>query len=95
MARFRYPRPWVWRDVTGLIYIGTLALAQAAISVPFNWFSTFVIEERFGFNTTTRATFALDLLKGAALCVVSGRRLAGVLWFLTGPATWRGSGVWV
>ena len=77
--------------VTGLIYIGTLALAQAAISVPFNWFSTFVIEERFGFNTTTRATFALDLLKGAALCVVlGGPLLAGVLWLFdrTGDVAW-------
>ena len=37
---------------TGLIFIGVLVLAKTLISLPFSLYSTFVIEERFGFNKT-------------------------------------------
>ena len=77
--------------VEGTIYIGVLIVAQAVVSLPFRWYSTFVIEDRFGFNTTTRATFAVDQLKGLLLLVVlGGPLLAAVLWFFdrTGDAAW-------
>jgi len=32
-------------------------------AITFQYYSTFVIEERFGFNKTTRRTFILDLIK--------------------------------
>jgi len=67
---------------TGLIYIGILILLKAALSLPFSIYSTFVIEERFGFNKTTPATFILDLLKGLFLSVaIGGPLLAGILAF--------------
>ena len=67
---------------TGLIYIGILILAKALLSLPFSIYSTFVIEEKFGFNKTTPATFVLDLLKGFALSIVlGGPLLAGILVF--------------
>lgn len=77
--------------LTGTIYIGTLVVAQQAVSLPFQWYSTFVIEERFGFNMTTRATFALDVLKGLLLIVVLGvPLLAAILWFFNraGDSAW-------
>ena len=61
------------------------------MSLPFRWYSTFVIEERFGFNRTTRATFVLDLLRGLLLLVaLGGPMLAAVLWFFDrmGDAAW-------
>ena len=77
--------------VTGLCYVGLLALGRGALSLPFSVYSTFVIEERFGFNETTPTTFVLDLLKSVALGVaLGGPLLAAILWFFqsTGPYGW-------
>ena len=77
--------------VTGLLFIGLLGLAKSALSLPFSLYSTFVLEERFGFNKTTPRVFALDLLKSLALSLVIGvPLLAAILWFFgeTGPYGW-------
>ena len=58
--------------LTGLLFIGILALAKGAVDLPFAVYSTFVIEERFGFNRTTPRTFVLDVVKTLALSVVIG-----------------------
>ena len=76
---------------TGLCYIGLLVGAQGALSLPFDLYGTFAIEERFGFNETTLRTFVLDRLKGLALGVaIGGPLLAALLWFFrqTGPFAW-------
>jgi STE24 endopeptidase len=76
---------------TGVAYIGLLLLGKACLDLPFQLYSTFDIEARFGFNTTTPATFAADLFKGLGLAVVLGvPLLAGVLAFFTytGPYAW-------
>jgi STE24 endopeptidase len=68
--------------VSGLIYIGILILLKGLLSLPFSVYATFVIEERFGFNQTTWATFLLDLAKGVVLAVLLGMPLlAAVLAF--------------
>ena len=50
--------------VIALIFFGIIILGSEIISLPFDYYKTFVIEERFGFNKTTRATFFLDSSKG-------------------------------
>jgi STE24 endopeptidase len=77
--------------VTGLLFIGCLGIASALLSVPFRWYSTFVIEEHFGFNKTAPKTFLSDAIKGLLLAVVlGGPLLAVVLWFFqgAGPLAW-------
>ena len=77
--------------LTGLAYVGSLGLGSAVIGLPFRLYSTFVIEESFGFNRTTPRTFATDLLKGLVLTVVLGGLLIGmVLLFFewTGELAW-------
>ncbi|PSQ69777.1 MAG: peptidase M48, partial [Bacteroidetes bacterium QH_1_64_81] len=77
--------------VRGLCYIGLLVLGRGLLSLPFSAYSTFVIEERFGFNETTPKTFVLDRLKSVALGVaIGGPLLAAILWFFqsTGPYGW-------
>ena len=46
-----------------LAFFGGLFIASDIINLPFQLYSTFVIEEKFGFNKTTLSTFFLDKLK--------------------------------
>ena len=76
---------------TGLLFTGILLLLTTIIGLPFSIYSTFVIEERFGFNKTTAKTFILDLLKGIVLsAAIGGPLLAAVLWFFqaAGSMAW-------
>ena len=67
---------------TGLLFTGMLGLLSACINLPFSIYSTFGIEQRFGFNTTTVKTFILDGLKALLLAVLLGAPLlAAILWF--------------
>jgi len=72
-----------WRPIpTGILYVGALGFASSILSLPFSIYSTFVIEERFGFNRTTVPLFVVDRLKGFLLIVIlGGPLLAVVLWF--------------
>ena len=63
----------------------------AVFDLPFEWYSTFRLEQRFGFNRTTLGLWVIDTLKGIAVAVVVGLPiLAGVLWIMaaTGSAWW-------
>ena len=76
---------------TGILFIAALGALSAALSLPFELYGTFVLEERFGFNRTTLRTFILDRIKGALLAAVLGAPLlAAVLWLFerTGDAAW-------
>lgn len=77
--------------VTGLLYIGSLLMAQSIAELPFSIYRTFVIEEKFGFNKTTPAVFVSDLLKSLFLALLlGGPVIAGILWFFeeSGTAGW-------
>jgi len=69
--------------------LGVFALL-ALVGLPFTVYRTFVLEQRFGFNRTSPATFVADQLKGWALGLVLGGGLsAGVLWIMaTAGASW-------
>jgi len=82
--------------VTGLIFIGVLIIAKTIISLPFSIYSTFVIEERFGFNKTTPKTFVMDRVKGLLLSVVIGAPLlAGIIAFFEYGGTWAWVYAWL
>ena len=83
-------RGWALHPIwTGLIYIGFLISFRTILSLPFSIYSTFVIEERFGFNKTTPLIFITDLLKGLALSIlIGGPILAGVLAFFQYAGKW-------
>jgi len=66
-----------WR---GALFLGAVLLAQAILSSPFSLYSTFVLEKRYGFNTTSPRTWLLDILKSALISAVLGLPLLGLLY---------------
>jgi STE24 endopeptidase len=74
-----------------LAVIAGFALLTALCSLPFDAWRTFRVEARFGFNRTTPALFAADLLKGLAVGAALLLPLAAlVLWLMrrAGDAWW-------
>ena len=75
-----------------LIFFGIIMLGSDILTTPFSYYSTFVIEEKYGFNKTTLKTFALDKIKGwFMLIIVGGALLSLIIWFYQ----WAGSSFWL
>ncbi|MGB3224869.1 MAG: M48 family metallopeptidase [Desulforhopalus sp.] len=77
--------------LTGLLFTGLLGFLSFAVHLPFSLYSTFIIEERFGFNRTSLKTYLLDIFKGGLLAILLGAPLlALILWFFinTGNYGW-------
>jgi STE24 endopeptidase len=77
--------------VSGILYIGLLLLLSSIFALPFTIYSTFVIEEKFGFNNTTIKTFCTDIVKGLLLSILIGTPILYlILWFFetTGDFAW-------
>lgn len=65
-----------------LAFFGIVYIVNDIITLPFSYYATFVIEQRFGFNKSTKAIFWLDQLKGLLLtAVLGGIILALLVWF--------------
>jgi len=81
------------RDV---LLLSGIALIGGIASLPFSWWRTFRIEERFGFNRTTLATWLADLAKGIAVGAALGLPLVlVVLWLMHGAGAYWWLFVWV
>jgi STE24 endopeptidase len=66
----------------GLIFFAVIGLAEVAAGLPFDYYHTFVIEERHGFNTKTVKIWILDLIKSLLVMVVLGGLLLCALLIL-------------
>ena len=90
-------RPLIGNEILlALAFFGVIMIVSDILGIPFQWYSTFVIEEKYGFNKTTVKTFILDKLKGYVLGVVIGGVLLSVLLYLIhtmGPNFWIWFGV--
>ena len=53
-------------------FFGVLILAVMLANLPVSYYSTFVIEEKFGFNKTTKKLFVMDSIKQMLLSIVLG-----------------------
>ena len=74
-----------------LIFFGVIMLGSDILTTPFSYYKTFVIEEKFGFNKSTKKTFWLDKIKGWLMsAIIGGGILALIIWFykLTGTNFW-------
>jgi STE24 endopeptidase len=87
--------PGVVRGVALLVLLGA---ATSVLDLPFAWYRTFGIEQRFGFNKMTPRMFIVDALKNALIaaalgipllaCILWVMERAGELWWLYAWLIW-------
>ena len=67
----------------GMVLILGTVLLLGLVEIPINYYRTFVIEKKFGFNKMTHTMFFVDLIKQGTLGVLLGLPLLfGVLWLM-------------
>lgn len=75
-----------------LAFFSLLFIVSDVINIPFQLYSVFVLEEKFGFNKTTYKTFFMDKIKGYLLSAALGGLILGALLYLV---EWLGADFWV
>ena len=78
--------------VQGLVFFAALSLLANLFQIPFDLYDTFIIENRYGFNTKTFRLWIADLLKGLVLSALLGGILLGLFLSL---ATYGGRRWWL
>ena len=79
----------VWQTI---LFVVGLSVVSSVLDIPFDYYATFRIEAKYGFNKTTRRVYWLDTVKELVLSLVlGGVLLALVVWFYT----WAGTYFWL
>lgn len=74
-----------------LFFFGIIMIGSEIISTPISYYNTFVIEEKFGFNKTTKQIFWVDKIKGLLMSIILGGAILSLIcWFylVTGNDFW-------
>ena len=77
--------------IVALLFFGIIIILSDILSTPFTYYSTFVIEEKYGFNKTSKKTFFTDKVKALLMGAILGSIvLGGIIWFYetTGKNFW-------
>lgn len=93
----------IWRGVLpdheilrGALVILSAFVASTLIDIPLDYYKTFVVDERFGFNKMTRAMFFTDLVKHALVGLTLGAPLVfAALWLMLGAGEWWWLYLWL
>jgi STE24 endopeptidase len=89
--------PWLTRAVegigfvwAGLVFFAAPALMGQIVDLPFDYYRNFVIEAKYGFNTSTRKLWLMDILKSLLLGIILGGVLLGLFLLMVTRAekTW-------
>lgn len=94
---FSYIDDWV-RSTTDssalqmLLFFAVLFFLGDVFSLPFQWYSTFTIEENYGFNKTTVSTFFTDKLKSWLIAIILG---GGILYVIFKIYEWSQDYFWL
>jgi STE24 endopeptidase len=79
----------------GVVLVALFGLASTLLDLPFDYYRTFVIEGRFGFNKATPGLFFADALKGLAVGALLALPLAAViLWLIDALGSWWWLAAW-
>ncbi len=68
--------------LSGIVFLLLLMYAETALSIPFNLYHTFKIENKYGFTTTTMRLWITDHLKSLAITTIMSSLAASVGLFL-------------
>ncbi|MGC1391068.1 MAG: M48 family metallopeptidase [Bacteroidales bacterium] len=77
--------------IISLVFFGIIGFVSDIINIPFGYYDTFVIEKKYGFNTTTIRTFIADHIKSWFIALLVGIPVLGLItWFYykTGKNFW-------
>jgi len=76
--------------VSGLLFFLILSYANTVISIPFSLYSTFKIENKYGFNTMTPKLWLKDFFKSIILStIITGILVSVGLWIVqSSPGAW-------
>ena len=93
----------VWRDflpnqdiIRGALVICSAMLVSSLIDLPFDYYKTFTVDEKFGFIKMTRAMFCSDLVKHSLVGIALGAPiLFAALWLMQGAGQYWWFYLWV
>ncbi|MGA9177025.1 MAG: hypothetical protein WBZ05_07250, partial [Desulfobacterales bacterium] len=77
--------------LAGLVFFAFIGLIEVFVGLPFDYYHSFVIEDRYGFNTKTIKIWISDLMKSLLVMIVLGGLLLSALLLLlkyTGTNWW-------
>jgi STE24 endopeptidase len=82
--------------IRGAVVICSAMLVSAAIDIPFEYYKTFTVDEKFGFNKMTKAMFFSDLAKHGLVGLALGLPILFVaLWLMQGAGSYWWFYLWV
>lgn len=92
-----------WRDILpvqeiarGALVIVSAMIVSSLIDIPFDYYKTFTVDEKFGFNKMTRSMFFSDMLKHSIVGVILGAPiLFAALWLMQGAGAYWWFYLWV
>ena len=65
--------------LVALLFFGFIMLGSDILTTPFSYYQTFVIEEKFGFNKSTKKIFWTDKLKGWLMSIILGGGILSII----------------
>ena len=92
-----------WRNIIveheiarGALVIVSAMLVSSLIDLPFDYYETFVVDEKFGFNKMTPSMFFSDLIKQSIVGIILGAPiLFAALWLMEGAGEYWWFYLWV
>lgn len=93
----------VWRNLLpdsemlrGALVICSAMIVSSLIDIPFDYYKTFTVDEKFGFNKMTRRMFFSDMLKHTIVGVLLGAPiLFAALWLMQGAGSYWWLYLWI
>lgn len=93
----------IWRNLLpaneiarGALVICSAMIVSSLIDIPFDYYKTFTVDEKFGFNKMTRSIFFSDMLKHTIVGVILGAPiLFAALWLMQGAGAYWWLYLWI
>lgn len=93
----------IWRNLLpaneiarGALVICSAMIVSSLVDIPFDYYKTFTVDEKFGFNKMTRSMFFSDMLKHTIVGVLLGAPiLFAALWLMQGAGDYWWLYLWI